>query len=230
MPNYTWPADFGLVRHTRPLASSYNGSGSVLMLNFTDRAKERILHYLDLQQGQGVTALRVAGTQADPKLFLAKEGDREADDLSLEVALEERSFAVLIDPLSAKALNGATVDFVENVISSGFRIFFPSPAWDDPLAQKVQDVLDSRINPGVASHGGKIALEGVKDGVAYIRLGGGCQGCGMANVTLKQGIEVMIKEAVPEIEDVIDITDHALGENPYYQDTPSGGHSPLKES
>jgi len=177
------------------------------MLNFTDKAKERILHYLDLQQGQGVTALRVAGTQADPKLFLAKEGDRQADDLSQEVAHEVRSFTLLV----------------------GFRIFFPSPTWDDPLAQKVQDVLDKQINPGVASHGGKVTLQGVKDDVAYIRLGGGCQGCGMADVTLKQGIEVMIKEAVPEIKDVIDITDHALGENPYYQAAPSDGHSPLKD-
>ncbi|MBS3933412.1 MAG: NifU family protein [Truepera sp.] len=199
------------------------------MLNFTDKAKERILQYLDLQQSQGVTALRVAGTQADPKLFLAKEGDRQADDLSQEVAHEARSFTLLVDPLSAKALKGATVDFVENVISSGFRIFFPSPTWDDPLAQKVQDVLDKQINPGVASHGGKVTLQGVKDNVAYIRLGGGCQGCGMADVTLKQGIEVMIKEAVPEIKDVIDITDHALGENPYYQAAPSGGHSPLED-
>jgi Fe/S biogenesis protein NfuA len=197
------------------------------MLNFTDKAKGRILHYLDLQQGQGVSALRVAGTQADPKLFLTREEDRQADDLSLEVAHEARRFTVFIDPLSARALQGATVDFVENVISSGFRIFFPSPTWTDPIAQRVQDVLDKQINPGVASHGGKVTLQAVKDGVAYIRLGGGCQGCGMADVTLKQGIEVMIKEAVPEIKDVVDITDHDQGENPYYRSSSRGGHSPL---
>jgi Fe-S cluster biogenesis protein NfuA len=69
----------------------------------------------------------------------------------------------------------------------------------------------------VASHGGHVSLIDVKDKAVYLQLGGGCQGCGMADVTLKQGIEVMIKEAVPEIEEIYDVTDHAGGDNPYYQ-------------
>jgi len=80
----------------------------------------------------------------------------------------------------------------------------------------VQQVLDERINPSVASHGGHIALIDVKADTAYIRLEGGCQGCGMADVTLKQGIEVEIKSAVPAILQVLDVTDHAGGTNPYY--------------
>ena len=74
-------------------------------------------------------------------------------------------------------------------------------------------------------HGGNVTLIEVKDGRAYIEMGGGCQGCGMASVTLKQGIEVSVREAVPEIQEVIDVTDHAEGTNPYYQPTKAGAAS-----
>jgi Fe/S biogenesis protein NfuA len=153
-----------------------------------------------------------------------KAEDAREDD----VTFDGGGFPVYTDPMSARQFKGATVDFVENVMTSGFRVFFPSPSWDDPVAQAVQDVIDKQINPGVAGHGGKVALRGVEAGVAYISLGGGCQGCGMADVTLKQGIEVMIKEAVPEIRDIVDSTDHAGGTNPYYSGGSSGrGESPL---
>ena len=115
-----------------------------------------------------------------------------------------------------EAASGATVDFVDGVMQSGFRLFFEGTTWDDPVAQKVQDVIDRQINPGVASHGGAVTLDGVKDGVALIRFGGGCHGCGAADVTLKQGIDRMLRENVPEIVGVQDVTDHTTGENPYY--------------
>ena len=83
--------------------------------------------------------------------------------------------------------------------------------------QAVRTVLDERINPAVAAHGGYVSLVDVQETTAYIRLEGGCQGCGMADVTLKQGIEVEIKRAVPTISRVLDVTDHAGGTNPYYQ-------------
>ncbi|MDP6352086.1 MAG: NifU family protein [Alphaproteobacteria bacterium] len=78
-------------------------------------------------------------------------------------------------------------------------------------------MLDQRINPSVAMHGGHIALVDVTDDTVYIRLEGGCQGCGMADVTLKQGVEGEIKRAAPDIVHVLDVTDHAGGTNPYYQ-------------
>ena len=85
------------------------------------------------------------------------------------------------------------------------------------MALKIQELFDASINPGIASHGGFVDLLGVEGNVAYIRLGGGCQGCGLADVTLKQGIEVAIKEAVPKIEEVADATDHDSGTNPYFE-------------
>lgn len=90
----------------------------------------------------------------------------------------------------------------------------------DVIRQRVQEVIDTRINPSVAAHGGRVGLIGVQGNSIFIQLGGGCQGCGQANVTLKQGIEVEIRAAVPEVGDILDTTDHAAGRNPYYK--PSG--------
>lgn len=182
------------------------------MLHFTETAKERVLGFLEAQKAQGVTALRVAGSRAEPKLWLVREEDRQEGDRVHDAG----GFDVLMDPISLRQLEGATVDFVEGVMQSGFRVFFESPAWDDPVAQRVQDVLDTMINPGVASHGGTVSLHGVEDGAAIIEFGGGCQGCGAADVTLKHGVERMIREQVPEIARIVDATDHAAGEDPYY--------------
>ena len=81
---------------------------------------------------------------------------------------------------------------------------------------KVQQVLDEMINPGVASHGGFVELLDVQDDNVFIRMGGGCQGCGAADVTLKIGIERLIREQVPQVREIFDTTDHASGMNPYY--------------
>ena len=81
----------------------------------------------------------------------------------------------------------------------------------------MQDVIDRQINPGVGSHGGQVTLVEVKDGTAFMRFGGGCQGCAAVDVTLKQGVETAIRNAVPSISAIVDVTDHQAGENPYYQ-------------
>ncbi|HEX6262909.1 MAG TPA: NifU family protein [Actinomycetota bacterium] len=88
-------------------------------------------------------------------------------------------------------------------------------------AQQVIEVLDRHINPSIAMHGGRAELAGLKDGVAYLRLSGGCQGCSMAAVTLRQGIERSLRQLVPEIEGVADVTDHASGTDPFYSSSKS---------
>jgi len=85
------------------------------------------------------------------------------------------------------------------------------------VKEKVQYLIDHKINPGVAVHAGFVDLIDVKDNNVYIRLGGGCQGCGAADFTLRQGIEAIIRKEVPEIRHILDITDHAAGMNPYYR-------------
>jgi Fe/S biogenesis protein NfuA len=191
------------------------------MLTFTETAKTRIASFLELQRSQGVSALRVAGNRAEYKLWLVKETDKQAADK----VFNHDGFDVYIDPLSSTNLAGATVDFVESTMQSGFRIFYASPTWSDPLSQRVQDVLDQHINPGVAGHGGSVALSKVEGDTAYITMGGGCQGCASSQLTLKMGVERMIKENVPDIKNIVDVTDHASGENPYYSD--SSGDSPV---
>ncbi|MGO9822434.1 MAG: NifU family protein [Solirubrobacteraceae bacterium] len=93
----------------------------------------------------------------------------------------------------------------------------PTGGLDTDLARRVTAVLDRDINPSIASHGGHAELAAVEGATAYLRLGGGCQGCGMATVTLSQGIEVAITQAVSEIDRVVDVTDHASGTNPYFE-------------
>jgi len=88
---------------------------------------------------------------------------------------------------------------------------------DDALYEQVAKVFDEQVNPMVARHGGRVELIDVQDAVVMLRMGGGCQGCGMADVTLRQGIEGMLGQLVPDVRGIVDITDHTTGSNPYFQ-------------
>ncbi len=120
-------------------------------------------------------------------------------------------------------MEGVTVDWVETFDGGGFKVENPNikPIGSEeptgPLAERVSQVIEGQINPGVAMHGGNVSLVDVRDDVVYVELSGGCQGCGLAQVTLKQGIERMIKESVPEVTEIVDVTNHAAGTNPYFQ-------------
>jgi Fe-S cluster biogenesis protein NfuA len=93
----------------------------------------------------------------------------------------------------------------------------PSAVTDDALYEQVAKVFDTQVNPMVARHGGHVELIDVQDAVVMLRMGGGCQGCGMADVTLRQGIEGMLAQLVPQVRGIVDITDHTSGSNPYFQ-------------
>lgn len=196
------------------------------MLTITEAAQKRITGLLADQERQGL-ALRIAIQGRGPGGFQYKLGfAREADKAPDDIVVDAEGVKVFIDPESAPNLTGATIDFIDGLYESGFRINNPNSIWSDPIAEAVQRVIDTQINPGIAAHGGYVTLLDVKENVAYIAMGGGCQGCGMANVTLKQGIEVLIQETVPEIQRIVDTTDHAGGTNPFYQPA-KGGESPL---
>jgi Fe-S cluster biogenesis protein NfuA len=87
---------------------------------------------------------------------------------------------------------------------------------DEEIRTKVQQLIENAINPAISGHGGFVDLVDVKEGVVYLAMGGGCQGCGMADVTLRHGIEALLRDEVPEITEVVDATDHMAGDNPYY--------------
>ena len=93
----------------------------------------------------------------------------------------------------------------------------PSAVSDDTLYEQVARVFDEQVNPMVARHGGHVELIDVQEAVVMLRMGGGCQGCGMADVTLRQGIEGMLAQFVPQVRGIVDITDHTSGANPYFQ-------------
>jgi Fe/S biogenesis protein NfuA len=124
----------------------------------------------------------------------------------------------LVDRFSLMYMSGSTVDFVEDLRGSGCVVDNPTlpPLLQDPVARRVNELIEQRITPGIASHGGTVDLLDYAEGKVYVRLGGGCQGCGMVDVTLKQGIEALLRQEIPEIVEVVDTTDHASGTNPYY--------------
>ena len=119
-------------------------------------------------------------------------------------------------PVVGKQVGAAIRAFLssgEPVVTDEFRQRIPPV---EEIRERVQQVLDTEINPSVADHGGMVRLIDVKDNVVYIQMGGGCQGCGQADVTLKYGIETAIRAAVDGVGDILDVTDHAAGRNPYY--------------
>ena len=160
--------------------------------------------------------VRVAGREGPRfryEIALEDPRDRGPEDLALDLD----GLIVVMDPTSAADLAGATLDLDPTVTGGGLRIDNPNEGWQDPVARAVQDVLDRQINPGVGSHGGVVTLVDVRDGTAYMRFGGGCQGCAAVDVTLKQGVETAVKASVPAISAIVDVTDHDAGVNPYYQ-------------
>jgi Fe/S biogenesis protein NfuA len=187
------------------------------MLTITEAAKKKILSVME-SQGRTDDGLRLAvvGRRASSfqySLGLVEAGQEAAED----VVFDAGDFKVFMDPNSAPNLEGATIDYIEDIQGSGFKIDNPNSIWTDPQHIAVQELFDNRINPALAGHGGFVELLDIKENVVYVRLGGGCQGCGMVDVTLRHGIEAMLKEEFPEIERVLDTTDHAAGANPYYQ-------------
>ena len=190
------------------------------MLTISEPAQAKIGELIENSENP-VKGLRIGAEAASPlkvdfRMSFLGDGQETADD----IVVQFEGFDVYVGADSVEYVTDATVDYVDGLMGSGFKIVSgrnSGPELTGPVAEKVQQVIEQRINPAVASHGGYVSLIDVKDNVVYVELGGGCQGCGMADVTLKQGIEVAIKEAVPEITDILDVTEHADGNNPYYQ-------------
>src|SRR3712207_698205 len=203
--------------------------GQIVMV--TDAAREKIREIMEMQNITGRGAIRVGIAGRGPAGFNYQMSlEEDAQPAEGEVVQDEGEFKILIEGASLEKLRGASVDFVGQLVGGGFKIDNPNSVWDDPLAAEIQSLIDAQINPGVASHGGFVELLDVKDDKVFVRMGGGCQGCGMASVTLKQGVEVLIKQTYPQIEAVVDTTSHAGGTNPYYQPAKgAGGASPFHQ-
>ncbi len=193
-----------------------------------------------------VLSVRVTG-EADGAYVCALSLEPLAKVRASDTVQHEGDLAIVIANDSVAKLRGATVDWSEDRLHSGFVVInpnkppplalptlpmspgagpaarppppptMPDAGLDTDIARRITAVLDRDVNPNIASHGGHAELAGIEGATAYLRLGGGCQGCGMATVTLSQGIEVAITQAVSEIDRVVDVTDHASGTNPYFE-------------
>ena len=190
------------------------------MINVSEMALNKINELIENTdqpvQGIRIIAEAISPLKAEYSLAFVQQGEEQPDD---EVVNFD-SFNLYVDPDSMEYVEGATIDFVENAMGGGFMVESPGrpmPKLEGPVAEKLKKLLDDQINPALAMHGGSVQLIDVKDHTAIIELGGGCKGCGMVDVTLKQGIEKLIKQNIPEITEVYDTTDHASGSNPYYQ-------------
>jgi Fe/S biogenesis protein NfuA len=194
----------------------------VTKITFTDRAREMVRSFLS-QNDAALEALRITLADEGPEprfdLTLVRRDER-ADD---EVEIGDEEFGVVVKADDQGRLDGATVDYVERVNESGFEVRLATPApptrgTEPPtgeIADRVRGVLESQVNPAIAAHGGVISLVDVKENDVYVEMSGGCQGCALSRMTLRQGVERMLREAVPELAAVHDVTDHESGENPY---------------
>jgi Fe/S biogenesis protein NfuA len=151
--------------------------------------------------------------------------DRIADAAPDDTIDEADGLSVLVPADSLDKLRGATLDHdgpTGLVLRNPNR---PSPTiasrtdtlLEGSVEHRLQTLLDEEINPSLAMHGGFAQLQRIEDDIAYVIMGGGCQGCGLAQLTLTEGIKATIENRIPEIREVIDVTDHAAGDNPFYE-------------
>ena len=167
-----------------------------------------------------VTGVADSGREYAYDLFFAPVADAGPDD---DVS-DSGGLPVFVAAASIDRLRGSTLDHAEStglVIRNPNR---PSPSIEHhevelsgTVEERIQQLMDGEINPSLAQHGGFATLERVDGDVAYITMGGGCQGCGLARVTLSEGIKTTIEERIPEINQVVDLTDHAAGDNPFFE-------------
>jgi Fe/S biogenesis protein NfuA len=199
----------------------------VTALEVTDAALAKVLEVRSEEDDPEATGLRVTITGANGPEFsydLSFEdiSNAEEDDHIYKVD----DLVVIIPKENLEDLSGATLDLPSNPMQGGLVIRNPNrpkmlEGEDIELSgtpgEKLQQLLDQHINPSLAAHGGYAELVKMEQTVAHILMGGGCQGCAMSAATLRQGIEVMIAEAIPEITEIIDVTDHEAGENPFFE-------------
>lgn len=191
-------------------------------ITITDAAHDYLAELLSKQDTPGI-GIRIFITQpgtpyAETCIAYCKPGEQKPEDNAVGLA----SFTAWIDGVSEPFLEDAVVDYATDRMGGQLTIKAPNAKVpmvneDSPLNERIIYYLQTEINPGLASHGGQVSLVDVVDeGIAVLQFGGGCQGCGQADYTLKEGIEKTLLERIPELKGVRDVTDHSNRENAYY--------------
>lgn len=193
------------------------------MLDITENARRHFVHLLQAQGDDAIGILLGAKAPGTPHAEVQLTFCERADLAGDEWAIECEGFTLYVDAASARHFDGAVIDYAEQATGGQLNIRAPKlkgelPGGEASLVEKVRWLLDAEINPQLAAHGGRVALEAVTaEGAVVLRFGGGCHGCGMVDRTLKQGIERTLHARLPEITAVLDATDHSTGERPYYR-------------
>jgi Fe/S biogenesis protein NfuA len=199
-------------------------TGSVVEV--TPEALERIVELRDSETIPDLhLGIAIVGVGANG--FLYETAFLRSGDVPAEDHVEHHGDLPVVIPVdSIESLTGAVLDIGGDPAAPGLVLRnpnVPSPAiaggdieLTGTVEEKVTQLLGDHINPSIAAHGGVASLAGVSDSIVYLELGGGCQGCGLAAMTLRQGIERAILDNIPEVTEVVDVTDHAAGANPFY--------------
>jgi Fe/S biogenesis protein NfuA len=198
-----------------------------IVLTVSAAAIEQVLQLRAAEEDAETLGLRVeiTGVQGVEYTYdLSFDPVADADPEAGDSLVDQDGLPVIVPAGSIDDLRGATLDVPS---SGGDGLVMRNPNRPNPLAgvdldltgdtaERITQLLDQSVNPALAAHGGWARLEGVEGEKAFVTMGGGCQGCAVSALTLREGIEAAIKEAVPEITEVVDTTDHTAGENPYY--------------
>ncbi|MFC2972410.1 Fe-S biogenesis protein NfuA [Azotobacter bryophylli] len=191
-------------------------------ITITDAAHDYLAELLAKQNTKDI-GIRIFITQpgtpyAETCISYCKPGEQKPDDIALAL----KSFTAWIDAISEPFLVDAVVDYASDRMGGQLTIKAPNAkvpmiGEDSPLNERINYYLQTEVNPGLASHGGQVTLvDIVEEGIAVLQFGGGCQGCGMVDVTLKEGVEKTLMERIPDLKGVRDVTDHSNRENAYY--------------
>ena len=201
------------------------------IIDITEKALAKVLEIRDQEPDAAELALGIKIAGVDGSEFRYEMAMVRREDIAPTAQVEVHGDLTTFYPAdSVDDLRGSRLDLSRDLLNPGLVLDNPNspsppilntdappPDLSSPVASQVQQVLQNQINPAIASHGGFAELVSVDGATAYLRLGGGCQGCGMAAVTLRQGIEATLLQTVPSITRVVDVTDHASGTNPYYE-------------
>jgi len=183
-------------------------------LTITDSARKQINN--ELQSAEELKGVQVLVEPTSP-LKANYQIELVKSPLESSIQFEVDGVKVFSEHKNASFIEGTIIEINEEGELEARNPQLSISKLSGSLEDQIQLTLDEQVNPMLAAHGGNVILEGIKDSAAYLRFGGGCQGCSMIDTTVKQGVEVMLKETIPELVGVFDITDHSEGESPFFK-------------
>ena len=192
-------------------------------VTITESAQVYLAGLLEKQNCEGIGIRMFISDPGTPKAETCIAYSRPGEHNEEDVIIEYDQFNAYFESRSIPFLDDAKVDFAEDKFGGQLTIRAPNSRVptvndDSPIEDRINYLLHSEINPGLASHGGNVALATVDDGFAILEFGGGCQGCSSVSLTLKEGVEKTLMEKIPELKGVKDSTDHTDTSNAYMQD------------